>query len=223
MHKYGEMGLFVFIVAWEHLMLLIKYIMQSSISKFPESVQNDLKRESYQMTQTRNVSMRIKNERRSGSYPHPTLPSRDVDSGNSATDSESPCHRTTKQTICSMHSDKCSPLVQRQMIYNESDFIRDHDSSARSIHSSLRRRKGVNNSRSRSPAKTNQTTTLGIRATSAKIQSHPTMSPLSPKKRLTFEDLAQGNNNCSPIRVCYVETYGGSAWMSERKSPKDQV
>ena len=63
--KIGEVGLFAIVVAWEHVMLLIKYIMQSSVSSLPKSVRDELKREQYEKEQQRNKSMRTRKDRRS--------------------------------------------------------------------------------------------------------------------------------------------------------------
>lgn len=62
----GNMGLFALVVGWEHIMLLIKYMMQASISKLPKAVRDDMKREQYQSTRRRNLSlMRATANRRS--------------------------------------------------------------------------------------------------------------------------------------------------------------
>jgi len=57
--------LIVFVVAWEHIMLLIKYIMSTSISTLPRAVKDDLKKEQHRMESMRNSNMRAKNNRRS--------------------------------------------------------------------------------------------------------------------------------------------------------------
>ena len=43
--NYGNVGLYVTIVAWEHIMLFIKYLMQSLIPEYPKSVLKAMKRE----------------------------------------------------------------------------------------------------------------------------------------------------------------------------------
>jgi hypothetical protein len=50
----GEIGLFAIVVGWEHIMLLIKYIMDTTVSPLPKSVRDDMKREQYQVDQQRN-------------------------------------------------------------------------------------------------------------------------------------------------------------------------
>jgi hypothetical protein len=56
----GQVGLFAIVVGWEHIMLLIKYVMQTSISPLPLSVANSLRREQYDLEQQRNSSMRYR-------------------------------------------------------------------------------------------------------------------------------------------------------------------
>ena len=53
----GELALFTIVVAWEHVMLLIKYIMQSSMSPLPKSVRDAMKREQYEINQQRTALM----------------------------------------------------------------------------------------------------------------------------------------------------------------------
>jgi hypothetical protein len=57
----GNMGIFVIVVGWEHLMLLIKYVMQSVISPLPKSVRDKLKSEQHQQETERYSAMRLKN------------------------------------------------------------------------------------------------------------------------------------------------------------------
>lgn len=61
----GEVGLFAIIVAWEHVMLLIKYVMETSISPLPKIVKDAIKREQFELDQQRNTSMRLRQGRRS--------------------------------------------------------------------------------------------------------------------------------------------------------------
>lgn len=55
--KVGQLALFAFVVAWEHVMLLIKYIIQTNMSPLPRSVRDSVKREQYEMSQQRTASM----------------------------------------------------------------------------------------------------------------------------------------------------------------------
>jgi hypothetical protein len=60
----GPLGIFGVVVAWEHIMLLIKYIMQTTISPLPRSVRDKLKREQYVQECERQNVLREKNGRR---------------------------------------------------------------------------------------------------------------------------------------------------------------
>ena len=73
--------LFIITVVWEHVMLLLKYILQSSFSKYPKSVSEDIQREVHEKLKWRSQSMRVKNGRRSGSYPQPPLPKNEDKAG----------------------------------------------------------------------------------------------------------------------------------------------
>jgi hypothetical protein len=52
-----EVGLFAVILVWEHIMLLIKYVMTTSISSLPKTVRDALKREQYELNKQRNSLM----------------------------------------------------------------------------------------------------------------------------------------------------------------------
>lgn len=65
--KIGNLWLFFVVVAWEHLMLLIKYIMQAAFPTMPKSVMDDKKREKFIRNQQNRLALREKKERRSGS------------------------------------------------------------------------------------------------------------------------------------------------------------
>jgi len=66
--KTGEVGLFAIVVGWEHIMLLIKYVMQTSTPKVPREVKDALRKEQYTSHRRRNLSMRAKQDRRSIRY-----------------------------------------------------------------------------------------------------------------------------------------------------------
>ena len=68
LNTFGHLGLFGVIVGWEHVMLLIKYLMQSNCSSYPSSVLNAIRLETFQLSQKRDKSMRAKNKRRSSRY-----------------------------------------------------------------------------------------------------------------------------------------------------------
>lgn len=63
----GLLIVFVLAIGWEHLMLLLKYIMQLTVSTMPASVQNEIKRKKYDQERKRYMTLRAKKERRSGS------------------------------------------------------------------------------------------------------------------------------------------------------------
>jgi hypothetical protein len=56
----GQLGLFALVVGWEHVMLLIKYIMQNSMSPLPRAVRDAMKREQYELDQQRSLSMQTR-------------------------------------------------------------------------------------------------------------------------------------------------------------------
>jgi len=62
--KIGEVGVFALVVGWEHVMLLVKYVMQKSTSTLPKSVRDDIKRKQYELNQQRNSNMRVRQGRR---------------------------------------------------------------------------------------------------------------------------------------------------------------
>ena len=61
----GKPGLFAIVVAWEHIMLLIKYAIQSSTPKLPKAISDAMKKQQHNMTRMRNKSMQVRKERRS--------------------------------------------------------------------------------------------------------------------------------------------------------------
>uniref|UniRef100_A0A7R9ZRJ6 Anoctamin transmembrane domain-containing protein n=1 Tax=Craspedostauros australis TaxID=1486917 RepID=A0A7R9ZRJ6_9STRA len=60
----GPAGLFGVVVAWEHVMLLIKYVMQTTISAFPKSVRDDMRREQHRAERERNYTLMARNRKR---------------------------------------------------------------------------------------------------------------------------------------------------------------
>ncbi|GKY94550.1 hypothetical protein MPSEU_000420700 [Mayamaea pseudoterrestris] len=54
----GTLALFAFVVAWEHIMLLIKYMMQTSMSPLPKKVRDAIKREQYELDKQKSSFMR---------------------------------------------------------------------------------------------------------------------------------------------------------------------
>lgn len=65
-HKLGTLGVFALAIGWEHLMLLLKYIMQLTVSSIPADVKNQIKRKKFDQERTRYTTLRAKKDRRSG-------------------------------------------------------------------------------------------------------------------------------------------------------------
>jgi len=53
----GNTGLFAVVVAWEHIMLLIKYVMQTNISPLPKSVRDRLRKDQHRAERERNYTL----------------------------------------------------------------------------------------------------------------------------------------------------------------------
>eukprot|EP00559_Dactyliosolen_fragilissimus_P001941 CAMPEP_0184866750 /NCGR_PEP_ID=MMETSP0580-20130426/23563_1 /TAXON_ID=1118495 /ORGANISM="Dactyliosolen fragilissimus" /LENGTH=322 /DNA_ID=CAMNT_0027366597 /DNA_START=1470 /DNA_END=2438 /DNA_ORIENTATION=- len=69
----GELGILVVIIGWEHLMLLVKYTLESCSSKYPKSVLDSLAQEAHEINRRRNIKIRSKKDRRSNHYPIPAV------------------------------------------------------------------------------------------------------------------------------------------------------
>ena len=61
--RVGQESLFAIVVCWEHTMLLIKYVMQTTISPLHKSVRDAIKREQHDLDEQRNKSMRRRGRR----------------------------------------------------------------------------------------------------------------------------------------------------------------
>ena len=57
----GTMGIFAVVVGWEHVMLLIKYVMQTVISPLPRSVRDELELKYHDQEKQRYATMRSRN------------------------------------------------------------------------------------------------------------------------------------------------------------------
>ena len=62
------LAIFAIVVAWEHVMLLIKYVMQTTISPYPKSVQDALKRDQHRVERQMQASMRRKKIRQRSKF-----------------------------------------------------------------------------------------------------------------------------------------------------------
>lgn len=61
--KIGPTATVFIIVAWEHIMLLIKYMMTTTISPLPKEIRDEIKRKQHFTDQERYANMRLKTER----------------------------------------------------------------------------------------------------------------------------------------------------------------
>ena len=61
--EYDLIGLFIFVVCFEHIMLLIKYVMHATCSTLPRSVRDSIRREQHQQAKQRNVTLQEKKRR----------------------------------------------------------------------------------------------------------------------------------------------------------------
>lgn len=65
--KIGILGVFALAIGWEHFMLLVKYIMQLTVSVMPSKVEIEMNRKKYHQERDRYLTLRAKKERRSAS------------------------------------------------------------------------------------------------------------------------------------------------------------
>ena len=63
--KIGKLGVFALSIGVEHFMLLVKYIMQLSVSRLPSSVENEIKKKKYDQECKRYKSLRMKKRSKS--------------------------------------------------------------------------------------------------------------------------------------------------------------
>jgi hypothetical protein len=61
--KIGPTATVFIIVAWEHIMLLIKYMMTTTISPLPKEIRDEIKRKQHSTDQERYANMRLRTER----------------------------------------------------------------------------------------------------------------------------------------------------------------
>lgn len=83
----GTLGVFALAIGWEHLMLLLKYIMQLTVSTVPSDVKNLIKKKKFDQERTRYTTLRAKKDRRSGSAGLALTPP--LDNDNCKTDKSS--------------------------------------------------------------------------------------------------------------------------------------
>eukprot|EP00804_Cyclotella_cryptica_P011221 CCRYP_007732-RA/>CCRYP_007732-RA protein AED:0.04 eAED:0.04 QI:151/1/1/1/1/1/8/72/1904 len=63
--KIGKLGVFALSIGVEHFLLLVKYIMQLSVSRLPTSVENEIRRKKYDQERKRYRSLRMKKRSKS--------------------------------------------------------------------------------------------------------------------------------------------------------------
>ena len=137
--------LFAIAVGWEHVMLLIKYVMQATISPFPKSVREETRKEKFQASRQRNTNLRARKERRSeGIRPGENEPVRDRLRATPSKSVLDTVHETSPLVEDTTSSSEDSPLLQRSFegspipAYNHSKKERDDSKLRRRNHSSAR-------------------------------------------------------------------------------------
>ena len=100
------LGVFALAIGWEHLMLLLKYILQLTISVMPTSLQNEIRKKKYDQERKRYLTLRAKKDRRSGSVglAGEKIPLKHSDSEEENGD------ESEKKDSSSFHSSPCPPI-----------------------------------------------------------------------------------------------------------------
>ena len=70
----GTTATIFIVVVWEHIMLLIKYLMGTSISTLPKEIRDEIKQKQYLIEQERYANMRLKTEQTRRSKRDKSLP-----------------------------------------------------------------------------------------------------------------------------------------------------
>jgi len=108
----GLLGVFALAIGWEHLMLLLKYILQLTVSTMPASVDNEIKKKKYDQERKRYLTLRAKKERRSGSVSRssitPRLDNDDTADNASTSLKKSPCPMIRESSAEESHSSHSS-------------------------------------------------------------------------------------------------------------------
>lgn len=63
--KIGKLGVFALSIGIEHFLLLVKYIMQLSVSRLPKSIENEMRKKNYEQERKRYRSLRMKKRSKS--------------------------------------------------------------------------------------------------------------------------------------------------------------
>ncbi len=166
--SYGGIGVFTAIVGWEHIMLLIKYMMQSFISPFPSFVLNEMKKEEHKRIEERNSNLRDKTKERRSSHGSIFTRSRfrrNMVSSRTFSDSDmsrkdkydrrsTPLPKTfhtrrkssfppSPTSTPSSEDDEISPLLERHCDNNDSPQITETSEMDRSNNQSILRKRNI--------------------------------------------------------------------------------
>jgi hypothetical protein len=109
--KVGPSAIFGIVVAWEHVMLLIKYVMQTTISPLPQSVRDEIKREQHRVETERNSSMQTRKGRRS-KYKRSESSRLSVLTGGGSCDDDSMTVEHESQSRCMFSPETNPPVLQ---------------------------------------------------------------------------------------------------------------
>lgn len=131
----GEIGLFAIVVGWEHIMLLIKYVMDTTVSPLPTSVRDDMKREQYQVDLQRNSVLqdrRTQHQRELGSTgdSYRDKDHHDANMPEAAASPDRHVHGMRTIPFKERESDVRTPLVGLQTIpsHDDDDSVESNDS-----------------------------------------------------------------------------------------------
>jgi len=114
----GTLGVFALAIGWEHLMLLVKYIMQLTVSTMPASVENEVRRKKYEQERKRYSTLRAKKDRRSTSISHNDSNDKDTEIEKVGALNTSPCppiressaeNHSSPECAADTHSEKLVP------------------------------------------------------------------------------------------------------------------
>ena len=122
----GDIGLFGIIIAWEHVMLLIKYLMQSHSCPYPPSVVNAMKKEEYLKTRLRTSHLRAKKERRSFHYARPSCVMNSKSTISTSSNEMSPKKSTISETETSTQ-EMYSGSTDSDYYSDETSKVRNHE------------------------------------------------------------------------------------------------
>lgn len=219
--NYGSIGLFLIIVCWEHVMILVKYIMHSTIAPLPDSVATALRKEQQQRKDQRSIIMREKNARRSNCHVKHTSKRKPL------ADNKDLCNNTNTS-----HRKKCTnkgkeniPLLPR----DNSDMHFQTPARSPTKTQTLRQRKGSHISSNKKKAtttplhnKTPCSEPLTPKRSSGVAMSHYRNGATSSSEELSPFALYFQSNQSSPLASHTTSHYNNSSEsdsLSELLSP----